>query len=272
MRPLTSTAALASLFPIVAGIINDPVGIYLNAMCYPTYFIYNSTYGYFSNERNIFDLRNSPFPCEQALYIQVVCTANGTREIDFLAEQECLCNGGNFWELNNGCNDCFWAHGFRNGTLDQASSTVASLSAAECTPSPPYQPYSNLLTTIDRSDAAKLPPMTLTNDRFPNDTAVSHYWTSKGVATLGKITGSATGRLTRWTNTDGVRFTPTSTPPSSSWTGGTALGSSATTSSSSSVSASGNSRPTDNAAMKGGADSHLLAAFCVCLLSILSYS
>jgi hypothetical protein len=43
--------------------------------------------------------------------------------------------------------------------------------------------------------------MTLGDDKFPNNTAVSNYFTGTGLATLGAITGSATARLTTWANT-----------------------------------------------------------------------
>ena len=56
--------------------------------------------------------------------------------------------------------------------------------------------------------------MTLGLDRFPNNTEVSNYYvaTETDKPLLGEITGSATARLTTWTNLDGERFTPTSTP------------------------------------------------------------
>ena len=86
-------------------LINDPVGEYLNRMCYPlnsnntrTLALQLSPYDMISS------LVNSPFPCEQEAYIGQICIANGTTEIDFLAEQECLCNGA-FWDAFAGCND-----------------------------------------------------------------------------------------------------------------------------------------------------------------------
>jgi hypothetical protein len=51
--------------------------------------------------------------------------------------------------------------------------------------------------------------------------------------TPGKITGSATARLTSWTNTGGIRYTPTSIPPNSGITSSPSI-------STSSASGSGN--------------------------------
>lgn len=54
----------------------------------------------------VFTLANSPFPCEQQRYLIAVCAANGTTEIDFLAEQQCLC-GGAFFDALAGCQACY---------------------------------------------------------------------------------------------------------------------------------------------------------------------
>jgi hypothetical protein len=81
-------------------------------MCYPLYS--NSTRTIelgLSIESEISSLANSPFPCEQEMYMGIACRANGTTELDFLAEQECLC-GGAFWEAMEGCNDYYFAHGY----------------------------------------------------------------------------------------------------------------------------------------------------------------
>ena len=220
MRIINIVIALDALLPVASPflmkrLINDPVGLYLNRMCYPLY----------SNRTRLIDLNitiseigsslaKSPFPCEQQMYIETVCAANGTTEIDFLAEQECLCNGA-FFDVIAGCDACFIAHGYQASTPQAESSALASLSAAECQPSPPFQPYSNLFPPVNLTSISLRPPITLGIDRFPNNTAVSNYWTPTRSITPGKITGSATARLTSWTNTRGVRYTPTSIPPNS---------------------------------------------------------
>jgi hypothetical protein len=71
--------------------------------------------------------------------------------------------------------------------------------------------------------------LTLGIDKFPNNTAVSNYFTETGPATPGAITGSATARLTTFTNTGGSTYIRTSTPSGF----GTAAGSGSSTSASS---------------------------------------
>ncbi|XMA09519.1 hypothetical protein WAI453_002310 [Rhynchosporium graminicola] len=67
--------------------------------------------------------------------------------------------------------------------------------------------------------------LTLTDDKFPNNTnntAVSNYWTtsSHAVATIGRLTGAATGRQTTRTATDYDIFTSlTSASPTASGSG-----------------------------------------------------
>lgn len=191
--------------------VNDPAGEYLTRMCLPL--LSNTTRSnelHLSIDGLIASLAYSPFPCEQQLYIETICEANGTTEIDFLAEQECLC-GGAFWEAWLACSDCYFAHGEQRGTPAEAASALSSLSLAECTPSPPSQPFSNLLPVPNITSAELAPPISLGTDRFPNNTAVSNYFTVTQSMTPGQITGSATGRLKSWTNFSGVRYTPTST-------------------------------------------------------------
>jgi hypothetical protein len=125
-----------------------------------------------------------------------------------------LCNG-NYFSAVSGCNVCFFAHG-EQGDPEQASSRVASLSTAECSPSPPYQGFTNLFPAVNFTSEilseSLSPSMTLGDDKFPNNTAVSNYFTGTGLATRGAITGSATARLTTWTNTKYSMYVPTYTP------------------------------------------------------------
>jgi len=197
---------------------------------------------HFSNNEIAASLINSPFPCEQEFYLEAVCAANGTAEIDFLAEQECLCNSA-FFDILHGCDACYAIHGYLGNSMGLAndSSEIASLSAAECQPSPPFQPFSNLLSTVNITSASEQPAITLGVDHFPNNTAISNYWTPTRSITPGEITGSATARATSWTNYDGVRYTPTSIPPNSGITSSPSISSSigsGATASSSAVSSS----------------------------------
>jgi hypothetical protein len=132
-----------------------------------------------------------------------------------LAEQECLCPSS-YWVASSACFDCYLVHGYINETKEDSNSRISSLSSAEClATSPPIQPYANLVSTstLNVTSVLLAPDDAIGTDRFPNQTAVSNYFTSTGTSlwTTGLITGSATARLTSFTNTDGVRFTPTAT-------------------------------------------------------------
>ncbi|PQE18942.1 collagen Mcl1 protein [Rutstroemia sp. NJR-2017a BVV2] len=215
--PFTMSIALfAGLSVAQDARVPHPNSQYLSEMCYPL--LTNITRTIELNitvDEQIPSLVNSPFPCEQANYILQVCSANGTTPIDFLAEQECLCPSS-YWVAVKGCVDCFLVHGYLNETQEEDYARISSLSSAEClATSPPIQPYSNLLytTAINVSTVLTAPDDAIGTDRFPNQTAVSNYFTSTGTNmwTVGTITGSATARLTSFTNSDGVRFTPTAT-------------------------------------------------------------
>ncbi|KUJ13416.1 uncharacterized protein LY89DRAFT_687534 [Mollisia scopiformis] len=232
--------------------INDPVGIYLDSMCYPLYTNQSRTIALkLSINEMIPSLAFSPFPCEQALYLRAICIANGTTVDDFLAEQECLCHGS-FFEVTAGCDDCLFAHGYQLITPQEAAGNLSSRSVAECAPTPPFQPYTNLIGVANITSASLSPPLTPGHDKFPNMTAVSNYFTETASATPGSITGSATARLTSWTNTEGNIYTPTSIPPDS----GTGSASAVSTTSSGSTSQSTNVAATRGVGVVGG----LLAA------------
>jgi hypothetical protein len=243
------SVSLSSAMLLNKRVVNDPVNAYLSRMCLPLY----------SNITRVIELQLtplervsslafSPFPCEQEMYLQQVCTANGTTEADFLAEQQCLC-GSDFFEVTHGCSACYFNHGYVDTVSpEQVSSQIESLQMAECSSSPPYQPYTNLFPTVNITSLSLSPSLTLGNDRFPNMTAVSNYFTATRSATPGSITGSATGRLTSWTNYSGIRYTPTSTPsqhaitnstPTSTVSGASKSSSSSSAASSSAVSNSG---------------------------------
>ena len=264
MRAINIGLALGAILPLTSAIlsrraINDPVAKYLQDMCYPLFSnTTRQTQLHISPSNLAASLANSPFPCEQELYIQSICVANGTTEVDFLAEQECLCNGA-FFEVSAGCDACYLTHGYQNYTPSEASSSLSSISTAECSPSPPFQPFSNLFPAVNISTVYYTPNITLGDDRFPNNTAVSNYFTATESATAGAITGSATGRLTSWTNFSGIRYTPTSTSVGSgtgSAASSTATGAGGSSSTSASASASHNVASTRDVQVAGG----LLAA------------
>jgi hypothetical protein len=213
---------------------------YLEQICFPNFS--NFTW---RTEHRLPDpfvaLSDSPFPCERLNYFLRACAANGTTEIDFLAEQQCLCSGGAFWELYAGCNDCYTTHGDTRNSSSVRSSRLASLQTAECSATRLCQPFSMLLPPMTKmtGSAVSSARMTLGHDEFPSDTAVSNYWTSTRSLTLGGISGSATARQTVWTNTGEVSYVPTCTNIPAT-TGTSSVASSSSGSSSPSPSASGN--------------------------------
>jgi hypothetical protein len=113
-----------------------------------------------------------------------------------------------------GCLQCFLAHGFQlpGRTAQDLEADVESLSIAECAPTPAFQPYTNLILESNITSIELSPLLTLGTDCFPNNTAVSNYYTLTMTSLLGDITGSATARETSSTNSGGQRFTPTSVP------------------------------------------------------------
>lgn len=157
-------------------------------------------------------LANSPFPCEQVLYIGNTCFSNGTTAIDFLAEQQCLC-GGSWFDADVGCNYCAIAHGLQGYTPAQIVSSASSLSSAECATSPPRGPFTNLAPALDVYATLNAGnSLTFGSDLYPNKTAVSNYFTATASMTPGQITGEATKRLQTFTNVGNVRFTGMPTP------------------------------------------------------------
>jgi hypothetical protein len=110
--------------------VNDPAAEYIERVCQPFYFYAIHNLG----SKTLPNPANSPYPCDQSQYIESICTANGTSEINFLAEQQCLCNGS-FWEVKEACDACYFAHGYQQISPGGASSTRSSLKTAECSPS-----------------------------------------------------------------------------------------------------------------------------------------
>ncbi|KFY38842.1 hypothetical protein V494_04182 [Pseudogymnoascus sp. VKM F-4513 (FW-928)] len=184
---LSISLAVALLASLALSLTHLEQSLYLGDLCYPNLLDDNGRVP--DNLDGIYS--KSPFPCEQMMYLEVVCHANGTAEIDFLAEQQCLC-GGNFFDASRGCLECTYAHGFFDAEkpLDKALSKLASVSSAECSATPVMMSYAERVPgTYETDDVA-----TLTSDRFPSDTAISNYWTGATTPIAGQITGSATGR------------------------------------------------------------------------------
>ncbi|KAG4434016.1 hypothetical protein IFR05_010498 [Cadophora sp. M221] len=214
----------------------DPAFAYLFRMCSPETLniVNNNTSG-----GAIFPgLAQASAPCDQRDYIIGSCIANGTvPELDFAAEQQCFC-GSNFWEAWLGCEACYRAHGYPEIlSEDDVRSWASSMSSAECLPTPyPSAPFRNLFTIAEVTSV--LPRITLGEDKFPNQTAASNYWTKSASPTpvLGSITGIATGRATERTGPGGI-YAPTESVSGSS--DSAAITSSPTLSGSGSASRSG---------------------------------
>ncbi|OBT52078.1 hypothetical protein VE04_09798 [Pseudogymnoascus sp. 24MN13] len=185
---------------------NYPNRIYLNSMCLPTNANANVEGGIPEAEW-VAAMATSPFPCEQRIYLERTCFANGTTTNDFLAEQQCLC-GGNYFEALSACYNCLIAHGLvvTPSSLASYSSAVSSYSSSACSPSPVTQGYTNLF-TVNTSTGPFL-DYTVSPDPFANDTRVANYWTGPTAPVAGKITGSAVQHQSSFTNVDNVRFTP----------------------------------------------------------------
>lgn len=180
--------------------LDDPSIDYLANMCYPNYMkiIYDVEY---TDAELTAALAVSPLPCEQQQYVLYGCIANASTSIDFLAEQQCVC-GSNFLDAHKGCVACYTAHGYREVTEEEDAAKYSSIQSAECT-GRPTQPFTDLLfpeTDYDAEYTSQLnsPTIILVNDKFPNNTAVSNYWTGPASASLGSITGSATARATEY--------------------------------------------------------------------------
>lgn len=177
--------------------------VYLTHMCFP------QTSDAVIKSGNLMSvLSQSPFPCEQAMYLGNVCFTNGTTLADFAAEQQCLC-GGNFFDALIGCDKCQDAHGRIGPETDQASER-AKYSKLECDPTQVTKPFTNLYPPQDVTSMRMDADATLMPDPFADDTRVENYWTGVATPIAGQITVAATGGLTTFTNTGDATYTPTS--------------------------------------------------------------
>jgi hypothetical protein len=170
----------------------DPV----TQICYPNY----DEYIISGSAPSLID---SPYPCEVQAAMESICSPNGTTTLDFLAEQECLCDGA-FFDVSRGCNNCFFVHGEGEYTPSDADKYFSALSVAECNASP-TQPYQSIVASFTPSFSSgatnSYSSARPTIDHHLTDMAVSNYWTATGSVTIGAITGSATARATtniRW--------------------------------------------------------------------------
>ncbi|KAH7408983.1 hypothetical protein BKA64DRAFT_742158 [Cadophora sp. MPI-SDFR-AT-0126] len=198
---------------------------YLWQMCSPDSYrvITNSSY-----DGQIFpQLASSPFPCDQVDYILGTCMTNATNPaVDLPAEQRCLC-GSNLVDAWKGCQACYYAHGARLTNEIEEASYISSVFTAECTPSPyPSVPLISLLNITTPTTTAPRP--TFAEDKFPDQTAASNYWTTNAhlSPTIGVITGIATGTVSTSSGTGVVTSSAGTTPAPSGSASGSAAGAS----------------------------------------------
>lgn len=204
----TSAIALIHTGGLYRRELDEETDLYLQEMCLPTVAEY--AYNVDSTVDNLIpSLHDSPFPCEQQVYILNTCVANDTTSIDYLAEQQCIC-GSNFRETIQGCGACYSAHGLTSET-ENTNELVSSIWTAECS-ARPTQAFQEILYSIAYriASTASTPQSetttTLENDQFPSQTAVSNYWTGLPSPSLGSITGSATARATVYSGNDDDDF------------------------------------------------------------------
>jgi len=127
-------------------------------------------------------------PCEAFAGIQISCEANGTLPIDLLAQQECICGAGSgYFEMLAGCNDCLKVHGGTENYDYYDTSFISSASSSFCTGTPTTD-FDDLL---DNMASTVVPASVTGTDLFPNQTAVSLYYTGSILLNGGQITGSA---------------------------------------------------------------------------------
>jgi len=129
-------------------------------------------------------------PCQSIEDIQAACAPNGTLPIDYIAHQECMC-GGSFFSDYIGCLDCDYVHGARSPSdvaVYHDFMTMASEALCTGTPTAAF----NAIFASQNVPVLVTVTNTARSDQFPNETAVSLYFTVSGSQGPGAITGSAT--------------------------------------------------------------------------------
>ncbi|KAI9167577.1 hypothetical protein HJFPF1_03708 [Paramyrothecium foliicola] len=141
-------------------------------------------------------------PCIQVTVIENLCEPNGTDAIDYEAHAQCMCNGSYFSDWR-GCENCLLVHGFRS-ERDNAfwERIMTSASDALCTGTPTAI-FRSLFASAETNSAVAFPTTgsTQSSDQFPDETAVSLYYTPTGSQGPGRITGAATSATAEATET-----------------------------------------------------------------------
>ena len=146
---------------------------------------------------------NGPVPpCIMIEVVERACTPNGTDALDYEAHAQCMCNGSYFDDWY-GCQNCLRVHGVRN-ERDNAfwGSVMSAASEALCTGTPTAD-LQSLFASVQSNTAipAVTTGNTQTSDQFPEETAVSLYYTPTVPQGPGRISGSATAATADETDT-----------------------------------------------------------------------
>ncbi|KAJ9630434.1 hypothetical protein H2203_000955 [Taxawa tesnikishii (nom. ined.)] len=135
-------------------------------------------------------------PCQAIIDIEEACQPNGTAPLDYLAHQQCMCNGG-FFSNWNGCLNCQYVHGSRSEAVVQAfESIISSASVQLCTGTPTASFAAIFSAVSEAAPQTATGAATVTSDRYPGNSAVSLYYTATGPQGAGAITGSSAARAT----------------------------------------------------------------------------
>ncbi|KFA64977.1 hypothetical protein S40285_10147 [Stachybotrys chlorohalonatus IBT 40285] len=131
-------------------------------------------------------------PCIEIVDIESRCQPNGTDSIDYAAHAQCMCNGSYFSDWL-GCQDCLLVHGFRNERDRAYWGAVMSAASEDLCTGTPTAVFQSLFAEVLTNGAVPFVTTgeTRTSDRFPDETAVSLYYTAEGTQGIGAITGSA---------------------------------------------------------------------------------
>lgn len=133
-------------------------------------------------------------PCVAIGMIETLCQPNNTESIGIEAHAQCMCNGSYFPDWT-GCQNCLLVHGLRSERDNFYWSKVMSVASdALCTGTPTAILQSLFASATTNTDKAPFATSgdTTSWDQYPDNTAISLYYTTTITQGLGDITGTAT--------------------------------------------------------------------------------
>lgn len=158
--------------------------------------------------------QSAPVPCNDAHYIHLACSPNGTSPLALDAHAQCMCHGSYFASYM-GCVSCLLFHGAisqRNYTY--TSRVLSSASDMLCTGTPTAD-FATLLSEVQTGVPQPTTGDTVLSDGKSGDAAVSLYYTTSDPQGPGVITGSATAATATSGTLDLGVLPPTAGPTSS---------------------------------------------------------